>query len=112
MNTQHFRRLLVADRAATEELTSDLGHDVEVMVAARRDVSTDDEHDPEGVTLAYERSQTDALIRQAVIRLLEIDAALGRLEDGTYGLCEVCGGPISAARLEARPSARTCINCA
>ena len=41
-----------------------------------------------------------------------IDAALGRIEDGTYGTCERCGRPISAGRLEARPTARTCIDCA
>jgi DnaK suppressor protein len=112
MNKQHFRRMLLADRAATQELTTELGRDVEVIVAARQGVSTDDEHDPEGVTLAFERSQTEALIHQTAGRLLEIEAALRRLEAGTYGVCEVCGEPISAARLEARPAARTCITCA
>jgi DnaK suppressor protein len=112
MNTQHFRGLLIADRAATEGLIADLGRDVETIVAARRSVSTDDEHDPEGVTLAFERSQTEALIGQAANRLAQIDAALTRLDAGTYGTCEVCGQPIGAARLEARPAARTCINCA
>jgi DnaK suppressor protein len=112
MNTQLFRGLLIADRAATEGLVADLGRDVETIVAARRSVSTDDEHDPEGVTLAFERSQTEALIGQATNRLAEIDAALARLDAGTYGTCEVCGQPIGTARLEARPAARTCINCA
>jgi DnaK suppressor protein len=37
---------------------------------------------------------------------------LTRLDAGTYGTCEVCGEPIGTARLEARPAARTCINCA
>jgi len=112
MNTQHFRDLLIADRAATEGLVADLGRDVETIVAARRSVSTDDEHDPEGVTLAFERSQTEALITQASNRLAQIDAALARLDDGSYGTCEVCGKPIGVARLEARPAARTCIDCA
>jgi DnaK suppressor protein len=112
MNKRHFRDLLVADRTATRELVTDLGRDVDVLVAARRGVSTDDEHDPEGVTLAFEHSQTAALIRQATDRLRDIDAALERLENGTYGVCEVCGEAISPERLAARPAARRCIRCA
>jgi RNA polymerase-binding protein DksA len=44
--------------------------------------------------------------------LLEIDAALTKLEAGTYGRCESCGQEIGAARLEAKPAARLCITCA
>ena len=112
MNTQHFRGLLIEDRAATQGLIADLRRDVETIVAARRSVSTDDEHDPEGVTLAFELSQTESLINRATDRLAQIDAAVARLEAGAYGTCEVCGAPIGTARLEARPAARTCINCA
>ena len=42
----------------------------------------------------------------------EITAALRRLDEGRYGVCERCGEPIGEARLEARPAARTCIRCA
>ena len=79
-------------------------------MAATRDANSDDEHDPEGQTIAYERSQTGALVRQAEHHLLEIDAALARLAAGTYGICEVCGEPIAPGRLEARPTARTCVS--
>lgn len=41
----------------------------------------------------------------------EIQAALGRIDDGTYGDCEVCGEPINPARLEALPIARRCVRC-
>ena len=41
----------------------------------------------------------------------EIDAARARLDDGTYGQCEVCGKPIADGRLEVRPVARTCVEC-
>ena len=78
----------------------------------RADGTADDEHDPEGATIAFERSQVDALARQAREHLREIDAALARLDAGDYGTCERCGRPISAGRLEARPTARTCIDCA
>jgi DnaK suppressor protein len=106
------RELLAADRARTEDRLVRLREDFSGVVDATRDANTDDEHDPEGHTIAYERSQTDALVRQAVQHLAEIDAAMKRLEAGSYGLCEVCGEPIAPGRLEARPTARTCIACA
>lgn len=101
---------LVADRRSTEERLARLRDDYAGVVAASRDTNADDEHDPEGQTIAYERSQTGALIRQAEQHLVEIDAALDRVAAGTYGTCELCGRPISPARLEARPTARTCVS--
>ncbi|MGL5815999.1 MAG: TraR/DksA family transcriptional regulator [Phycicoccus sp.] len=80
--------------------------------AASRDSNADDEHDPEGQTIAYERSQLSALIGSAQRRLVELDAAAARLADGTWGRCETCAEPIPAARLDARPTARTCVRCA
>jgi RNA polymerase-binding protein DksA len=53
-----------------------------------------------------------ALVRQTERQLAEIDAAVTRLDAGTYGRCESCGGPIGEARLEVRPTARLCIACA
>jgi DnaK suppressor protein len=81
------------------------------IVAASRDSNADDEHDPEGATIAFERSQVASLLRQAQADLAEIDASLVRVDDGTYGTCERCGSPIPPARLEARPTARTCVGC-
>ncbi len=74
--------------------------------------NTDDEHDPEGATIAFERAQAQALRAVAQAHLAQIDAALARLADGSYGTCVVCGRPIGAARLEARPAAATCLTCA
>ena len=45
------------------------------------------------------------------IRLQEVDDALDRIENGTYGICEECGGPISIKRLEVRPVAKYCVPC-
>ncbi len=91
-----------------ERLRGDFGG----IVDASRDSNADDEHDPEGATIAFERSQVDALVRQAERRLDEIDEALARVQDGSYGRCAVCGRPIAAERLEVRPTARTCVACA
>ena len=73
------------------------------------DSNADDEHDREGQTIAYERSQFEALIQGAREHLAGVEAGLVRLEQGSYGICEVCHQPIPAARLDARPTARTCI---
>jgi RNA polymerase-binding transcription factor DksA len=88
-----------------------LERDFAGIVAAARDASTDDEHDPEGATLAYERQHVAALAGAARRDLAEIEAALARLADGRYGICEACGASISPQRLAARPAARTCVGC-
>ena len=72
----------------------------------------DDEHDPEGATIAFERQHVAALLSQAREHLAEIRAAQRKLDDGTYGRCDSCGQPIGADRLAARPAALTCIRCA
>jgi RNA polymerase-binding transcription factor DksA len=82
------------------------------IVAASESSNADDEHDPEGATIAFERAQVAALIDQAVARVADLDRALALEEAGAYGMCESCGQPIGAERLEARPAARTCISCA
>ena len=105
------RRLLEAQREETLGRLAALTDDFAGVVAASRDTNADDEHDPEGATIAFERSQVDALVRDSRLRLAEIDAALERLEAGTYGVCETCGRPIVPGRLEVRPTARTCVGC-
>ncbi len=80
-------------------------------MAASRDSNADDEHDPEGATIAFERSQLGALIEGTRRHLEEVGAALNRVASGEYGACEVCGKAIAEDRLEARPVARTCVVC-
>ncbi len=103
------RRRLRVDRKQTAARLAQLRGDFLGVVEASRDTNADDEHDPEGATIAFERSQIGALVQQARHRLVEIDAALTRLDSGTYGGCEVCGQPIAEGRLEVRPAARTCL---
>lgn len=86
-----------------------MSSDLESLIAAAKDSNGDDEHDPEGQTIAYERSQQQALIDASLARLAGIEAATRRLKEGRYGRCEVCGVRIPVIRLEARPTTRTCI---
>jgi len=98
-------------RRTTDRLAALTG-DYSGIVAASKDSNADDEHDPEGATIAFERSQVGTLVADARAQLAEVEAAFGRLAEGRYGVCERCGTTIAEARLEARPTARSCIACA
>ncbi len=82
---------------------------VDGIVESARDANVDDEHDPEGATLAWERQQAAALAAEAQAERDRLLAALERVAAGTYGLCEVCGRTIPAGRLEVRPAATRCV---
>jgi RNA polymerase-binding transcription factor DksA len=106
------RERLEEERRRTTERLDRLGREHDGFVAASLNSNADDEHDPEGATIAFERSQVETVARTLRQHLREIDAALERLAAGTYGTCESCGSPIPEPRLEARPAARTCVGCA
>jgi len=106
------RRRLADERLRTTERLERLQADHAGFVEASKDSNADDEHDPEGATIAFERSQVATVARQHQQHLAEIDAALERVEAGTYGVCEECGARIPEERLEARPTARHCLGCA
>lgn len=104
--------VLAAERVAVLGRLSALEREFGAVVESSGQAGTDDEHDPEGATLAFERQHLAALVSQAREQLAQIDAAMRRLAEGSYGRCERCGQPIAVARLAARPTASTCIACA
>jgi len=106
------RSHLVVDLKQTRSLIDQLVEEMDAFVVARRDTATDDEHDPEGPTLAFERSQSSSILGQSKQHVVEIETALLRLDQGTYGLCTNCGGGIALGRLQVRPQATLCISCA
>jgi DnaK suppressor protein len=103
---------LQAEEQETLRRIESLTAEYDGIVRAAQGTANDDEHDPEGATIAFEREQLAALLDQARRHLAEITAAAERLSAGSYGVCTTCGATIADARLEARPTARTCINCA
>ena len=105
------RAALAAARERAVARLASLERDFGGIVAAVRDVGADAEHDPEGATLAFERQHVAALADAAREDLAEIQAALARLADGSYGICQACGARIGAERLAARPTARACVGC-
>ena len=99
-------------RSAVAGEVSELEADLRAVFEASRDSNADDEHDPEGSTIGYERAQLTAVLAATRRRLSDLDDALARLALGRYGVCERCRHPIPAGRLAIRPFARTCVTCA
>ncbi|MET4168364.1 MULTISPECIES: TraR/DksA family transcriptional regulator [Gordonia] len=106
------REALLAERERTAALIESLSSRLAAVVEATSDAAADDEHDPEGSTLAVERGHLVAQLERSRVRLDEIGAALDRVGSGSYGRCETCGSPIGAERLEVLPAARQCVRCA
>jgi RNA polymerase-binding protein DksA len=102
------RERRAADLAESERVAESLG----LVLSARSDATADDEHDPEGPTLAYEWTRLQSVRSETADDIKAVDAALDRVANGTYGVCARCGRPIGADRLRARPTAELCIACA
>jgi RNA polymerase-binding transcription factor DksA len=113
LNINHFKEKLQKERAKLEEELKTVGHinpsnpndweanstDTENSNADRNEVADQIEN--------YEGNT--AILKQLEIQLGDVKSALAKIEEGTYGICEVCKKEIPEARLEANPSARTCI---
>ena len=103
-------RLNVEKQATVGRIESLVG-DLADMDAGMTSANADDEHDPEGSTLAFERARISTLLNRDCAYLEEIDQARDRLADGTYGTCEGCGAAIPRERLAALPVVRRCLQC-
>lgn len=103
---------LTERRDETLDLVAALRRRLDGIIESSAYTSNDDEHDPEGVTVAFERAQVAGLLEQARAELRALDTAAERLAAGTYGTCARCGRPIAPERLDALPATTTCIRCA
>jgi RNA polymerase-binding transcription factor DksA len=103
---------LADDRARTAARLEALTRDVDRIVEDTALTPPDDEHDPDGATIGFERAQLIHLRDDAQAHLTDLDAAETRLAAGTAPMCEGCGAPIPLQRLLARPTARRCVSCA
>jgi DnaK suppressor protein len=106
------RERLRHERARAAGRVEALTRDFEEIVTASADAVRDDEHDPEGATIAFERAQVAALLADASAQLHALEEAEGRVDDPARGRCEACAGPIGFERLMARPTATRCVGCA
>jgi RNA polymerase-binding transcription factor DksA len=103
---------LRAERQRVADQVDALRSDFAAIVAASEFTAADDEHDPDGATIGFERAQVSALLDRGQRRLAALDRALARLANGTYGSCERCGAAISPERLAALPDTTRCVRCA
>lgn len=106
-----FAECLARDREATILLIADLESDLAAITESTRN-RPDDEHDPEGSTVGFERARVGSLLERTRRSLSDLDEALERIRQGTYGICARCGASIPSERLKAFPTARLCIVCA
>jgi RNA polymerase-binding transcription factor DksA len=112
MGKQRPDTVLAAERDATSRRAESLQRQIGELADQQALTTHDDEHDPEGVTIGYQRAQLQGLLAGAQAELDAIDRAAQRLRDGTYGTCIRCGARIGEQRLAALPATPTCIDCA
>jgi DnaK suppressor protein len=110
--TDDRRAALRAERERVLSRLAGLEREFASFIEAADTANADDEHDPEGATIAFERQHVAAHIGHAREQLRQVDAALARIDAGTYGICADCGGQVPAGRLAARPAATRCVECA
>jgi DnaK suppressor protein len=112
IDTNHFQELLLEERkrvvAAIENLEKD--HQGSLSDETGEDAVYDN-HLADTATETYDRELDYTLEENSEHVLADIDAALKRIEAGTYGICTNCGKQIPQERLEARPWATLCIDC-
>jgi len=112
MDADEARRRLEAERARLTEVKNDF--DVDNLTDESEDenlseLSSVDQHQADVGTETFEREKDLSILEQIEAELADVEHALKRLDDGTYGTCEVDGKPIPEERLEAMPAARFCL---
>ena len=111
IDTEHFRTQLQEERRRVKEAIDYLHEENPGNVQDETQDSTADNHPADVATVTFDR-ELDYSLEENEERLLKaIDAALTRIDDGTYGICSACGQPIDEERLEALPWTTQCIDC-
>lgn len=110
MDTDTARQRLQDERRRLTETLSNLETDLEAQKESLQELSVVDEHQGDIGTETFEREKDLSIVESMRAGVEDIDRALHRLEEGTYGTCEVCGRAISDERLEAVPATRFCMD--
>ena len=113
LDTDRFRTMLVEERQRVADAISYLHEETPGSLEDETEeiVGSVDNHPAEIASATLDREIDYTLEENSEHVLAEIDAALERIEAGTYGTCRTCGQPISEERLEAIPYATQCIDC-
>lgn len=112
MDAEHARELIVSERTRLETLIrdreSETGIGSESESASISELASNDQHQGDLGTETFEREKDFSLLEQLEAEINDLDAALRKIDEGTYGRCEVCGKEVDPERLEAMPGTRTC----
>ena len=112
IDTNRFRQMLEEERTRVQAAIDNLHADHPGSMSDETgEDAVYDNHLADTATETYDRELDYTLEENSEHVLAEIDAALRRIEDGTYGQCTNCGRQIPEERLEARPYATLCIDC-
>ena len=113
MDAEHARQLIASEKQRLETLVrereTETGIGTESENASISELSSLDQHQGDIGTETFEREKDFSLVEQLEAEIGDLDAALRKIDDGTYGVCEICGRDIEPERLEAVPGTRTCI---
>ncbi|MDP9441121.1 MAG: TraR/DksA C4-type zinc finger protein [Actinomycetota bacterium] len=110
MDDEHMRQRLTEERDRLSTIRNDLeASRLESQEDGLQELSSYDQHQADVGTETFEREKDLSILQEVEGELADIEHALQRLDDGTYGTCEACGKPIGDDRLEAIPAARFCL---
>jgi RNA polymerase-binding transcription factor DksA len=110
MDAEQARSRLSDERERLESLRQGFEDlNAESQEASLAELSSLDQHPADVGTETFEREKDLAILENVEAELVDVDHAIRRLDDGTYGTCEACGKAIDDARLEAMPAARFCL---
>ena len=111
VNTEHFRKRLLDERTRVQEAIDYLHEENPGSMEDETQEIPSDNHPADVATVTLDR-EIDYTLEENEERLLKaIDAALERIDSGTFGTCRTCGKPIGEERLEALPYTTQCIDC-
>jgi RNA polymerase-binding protein DksA len=111
IDTEHFRKRLLEERKRVKEAIDYLHEENPGSIEDETQDSTANNHPADVATVTFDR-ELDYSLEENEERLLEaIDAALKRIDEGTYGICSTCSRPVGDERLEALPWTTQCIDC-
>lgn len=109
MDTDAARTRLTDERERLTSTLEGLETDLEAQKESLQELSVVDEHQADIGTETFEREKDLSIVESVRAAIEDVDHALARLEQGTYGECEICHQPIGDDRLEAVPAARFCV---
>ena len=113
MDAERARELIVSERERLEGLVrqreTENGIGSESETGSISELSSLDQHQGDIGTETFEREKDFSILQQLEAEIDDLDAALRKIDEGTYGACEICSKDIEPDRLEAMPGTRTCI---